>query len=53
MDIQKLEEASDAYYNGSPIMTDEEFDAAIIALRSKDPKKSVFKKDRCSSTRNK
>jgi len=44
MDIQKLEEASDAYYNGSPIMTDEEFDAAIIALRSKDPKNPFLKR---------
>lgn len=35
--IKQLEKASKTYYAGNPIMTDAEFDAAIIELRENDP----------------
>ncbi len=37
IDIKQLEEASASYYAGTPVMTDAEFDSAIIELRKDDP----------------
>lgn len=37
MSIKQLEKASAAYYAGNPIITDEEFDAAISELRKNEP----------------
>ncbi len=42
--IRQLEEASAAYYIGSPIITDAEFDAAIIELRTSDPDNPFLKR---------
>jgi DNA ligase (NAD+) len=36
--VKQLQEASDAYYNGEPIMDDEVFDALVDQLRKIDPK---------------
>lgn len=44
MDIRRLEEASYAYYNGTPTMTDEEFDFAVIKLRKNDPNNAFLKR---------
>jgi len=38
----KIAEAQDAYYNGSPIMTDEEFDALWDKLQKEQPNSSLF-----------
>jgi len=37
VDIKQLEKASEAYYSGKPIMTDAEFDSAIVKLRKDNP----------------
>lgn len=42
--VKKLTEASDAYYNGKSIMSDEEFDLLCEELRVLSPKNSFFKK---------
>ncbi len=44
MNIEQLEKASEAYYNGSPIMTDAEFDADVIELRKSDPDHPFLKR---------
>ena len=38
----KITEAQDAYYNGDPIMTDEEFDALWDKLQKEQPNSSLF-----------
>jgi DNA ligase (NAD+) len=40
--LQTLTDARDAYYNGSPIMTDAEFDALEDDLRAADPNSPFF-----------
>lgn len=42
--IDTLKKASDAYYNNTPIMTDEEFDKLYEELKLKYPKDDYFKK---------
>lgn len=42
--IKQLEKASKTYYAGNPIMTDTEFDAAIIELRDNDPGNPFLKR---------
>jgi DNA ligase (NAD+) len=42
--VEQLEQASDAYYNGDPIMADAEFDALEDELRQLDPKNDFFKR---------
>jgi DNA ligase (NAD+) len=42
--VEQLEQASDAYYNGDPIMADAEFDALEDELRVLDPKNAWFKR---------
>ena len=44
MNATKLEKASIAYYAGNPIMTDAEFDAAIIELRKDNPDHPFLKR---------
>jgi DNA ligase (NAD+) len=44
MKIEQLEKASVAYYAGNPIMTDAEFDTAIIELRQTDPSHPFLKR---------
>ena len=44
MNISQLEEASEAYYNGNPIWTDSEFDAAVIQLRKHEPDHPFLKR---------
>jgi len=41
--IKQLKKASDAYYNGSPIMTDAEFDIKVDELRKLDPENQFLK----------
>lgn len=42
--IEQLEDASIAYYFGTPIMTDAEFDSAIAKLRKDDPDHPLLKR---------
>lgn len=42
--VEQLEQASDAYYNGDPIMADAEYDALEDELRELDPKNAFFKR---------
>ncbi len=42
--IKKLEKASAAYYAGNPIMTDAEFDSAVINLHKTDPDNPLLKR---------
>lgn len=44
MNINQLEKASAAYYSGNPVMTDAEFDAAIIQLRKDEPDHPFLKR---------
>ena len=44
IDIKQLEEASATYYAGSPIITDAEFDDAILELRNTDPDHPFLKR---------
>lgn len=44
MKIEQLEKASATYYAGNPIMTDAEFDAAIIDLRKDNPNHPFLKR---------
>lgn len=44
MKIDQLEKASAAYYAGNPIMTDAEFDAAVIKLQKTDPNHPFLKR---------
>jgi len=44
VDTKQPEKASEAYYAGSPIMTDTEFDAAIIELRKNNPEHPFLKR---------
>lgn len=44
METKQLEEASEAYYAGNPIMTDAEFDSAITQLQENDPDNPFLKR---------
>jgi len=44
VDTKQPEKASEAYYAGSPIMTDTEFDSAIAELRRNDPDNYFLKR---------
>ncbi len=43
INTKELELASIAYYAGNPIMTDAEFDVAVIVLRKSDPDNPFLK----------
>jgi DNA ligase (NAD+) len=44
MKVDQLEKASAAYYAGNPIMTDAEFDAAVVELRENNPDHPFLKR---------
>jgi DNA ligase (NAD+) len=44
METKQLEEASEAYYAGNPIITDVEFDSAITQLQKNDPDHPFLKR---------
>ena len=41
---EKIKKAKAAYYAGSPIMTDHEYDALETSLRALDPNNSILRK---------
>lgn len=41
--VKELQEASDAYHNGTPIMTDAEFDAKLEELKQVDPENDFIR----------
>ena len=48
--VNELKAASDAYYNGSPIMTDAEFDHHMEELKKTDPNNAFLKQVGISPT---